>query len=331
LAGLTGVRPAEATAKRGDSKHRVRASSYDEKVVVCLRVGNGTHRRIKVAQRAARKLLSKHGNFRFVDCCVDRDCKDGETCGAGTCTAVCGAEGETCTGDAECCSGMCACGISTCTCAVPCRDSATGCEDNSLCGCPTDGTPGASCTCRAARCAVPGETCATNFDCCDGTCVCLGDTCTCDCINPGECASGHCGCSTVRGFDVCTCRPKRCRPTGGTCAVDTDCCDGPCVCQGDDCACVCVANGEACASDAACCSGQCLDGYCRETDCAGGEEGCLSHAECCYGLVCAPGVCFAGDCDGQSCETDADCCGGSCGGRVCVAGGEGGCAGRCRG
>jgi hypothetical protein len=82
LAGLTGVRPAEATAKRGDSKHRVRASSYDEKVVVCLRVGNGTHRRIKVAQRAARKLLSKHGNFRFVDCCVDRDCKDGKTCGA---------------------------------------------------------------------------------------------------------------------------------------------------------------------------------------------------------------------------------------------------------
>jgi hypothetical protein len=302
LAGFTGAGFAEATAKRGYSKHHVRASRNGEKVVVCLQVGNATYRRIKVAKRAAWKLLSKHGNFRFVDCCADSDCKDGETCEAGTCTGVCGAEGETCTGDGNCCSGTCACGLTTtCTCAVPCR--ADNGPDDSLCqsnrcGCPTNGSPG-DCACRAERCVAPGESCDTNFDCCDGTCVCLGDTCTCDCITPDECASGHCACSNVDDFDVCTCRPQGCAARGGTCAVDGDCCNGPCVCTGEDCACTCVANGDACASNGACCSGRCAEGTCRDAACGT-----------------------------QPCQTEADCCNGTCAGGDCI---DAGCGGRCRG
>ena len=301
LTGLTGVCFGEAAARRGDSRHRVGASRKSEKVAICHRAGNGTYHRIEVAKSAVQKHLDKHRDFRFIDCCADGECKDGETCEAGTCTSVCAADGTTCAGDDSCCSGTCACGLTTCTCAVPCLgdDGADDslCQSN-RCGCPTSGTPGI-CACRAERCVAPGETCDTNFDCCDGTCVCITDHCTCDCITPDECASGHCACSNVNDFDVCTCRPQGCAATGGTCAVDGDCCNGPCICTGGDCACTCVANGEACASNGACCSGQCAEGTCRDAACGT-----------------------------QLCQTDADCCKGACAGGVCI---DAGCAGRCRG
>jgi hypothetical protein len=269
VTGLTGVRVGEAAAKRGDSRNRVRASRKGGKVAICHRAGNGTYHRINVAEGAAQKHLDKHReDFRFIDCCADGECQDGETCAAGTCTP-----------------------------AVPCNHPGQTdpiCQSN-LCGCTTEPAPdGGICTCRAASCVAAGETCASDFECCNGTCVCLDDQCTCDCIAPQECASGQCGCSQ----GVCTCRPEECMAAGGTCADDSDCCDGPCDCTGGDCACACVAIGGNCASDGACCSGLCGRGTCRDADCVSDTEPCQTNADCCTG-PCRDGICLPAGCGGR--------------------------------
>jgi hypothetical protein len=274
LTGITGVCFGEAAAKPGDPKNRVRASRKGEKVAICHRAGDGTYHRIEVAERAVQTHLDKHGDFRFINCCADDECKDGETCDRGECAPVCAPEDTSC--------------------AVFCPGPNDDLCASQQCGCATGGD---ACTCRAERCVAAGETCETNFDCCDGLCVCVDDNCTCDCIAPEECASGGCGCSN----GACTCRPEDCNEIGGTCADDSDCCDGPCDCTGAVCTCTCVANGGDCASDEACCSENCGGGKCRipVSECGQPRDPCQTEADCCFGTCADDGVCIPFGCAGR--------------------------------
>jgi hypothetical protein len=247
------------------------------------------------------------------------------------------------TGD-ECTTGLCSEG-GFCYCVdpaepqrgCPCDPETEGsCGDNTLVCCATEG--GGVCTPDRLGCdptggecsAEPGDTCEVDADCCTGTC--MGGFCACaDPARPWigcPCSTGTeapCGGGTVLccatgsepgGPGICTSGSVGCNPTG-------ECTSDP---------------GESCESDADCCEGRCSDeGICYCSDPARPWIGCAcnlgTEAPCGGGTeVCCPttgselpggiGVCTSGsvgcvvdECTafaGGACESDDDCCEGSC-------------------
>jgi hypothetical protein len=105
---------------------------------------------------------------------------------------------------------------------------------------------------------------------------------------------------------------SQCESDGTDCSDNADCCSGQCLegfCR------TCTENGAACESDGACCSGICTGTtHICATDCVPLDvsETCSPELDCCSGSNCNIDNCFRYDelpCSspGQSCETQ-DCC-----------------------
>ena len=253
--------------------------------------------------------------------------------------------GEACLTNNDCTVGTCI--NSVCACEDPAEpwrgcSCSTGteapCGGGTLLCCATDdsgpGGPGV-CTSSMTGCdptggectADPGDSCTSNEDCCQGSCseggVCYCEDpsrpligCWCDPEAEGSCGDNTLVCCSVEGGGVCTSGSVGCNPTGectsdpgGACTTDSDCCEGRCseegVCYCSDPArpwigCSCNLGTEApCGGTTAVC--------CPTTgsEMPGGVGVCTSDSVGCQVDECNA---FAGG----ACESDADCCEGSC-------------------
>jgi hypothetical protein len=85
--------------------------------------------------------------------------------------------------------------------------------------------------------------------------------------------------------------PGRCLAYGQACLVAGDCCSGTCLygaCRASQC----NSNGHVCVSPSDCCSTHCAAGVCSETSswCLDPGATCTSYTDCCS-LTCAAGQC----------------------------------------
>lgn len=243
--------------------------------------------------------------------------EDGDCCAPNTCHAIgagericCRNTGEVCAETRDCCFGQCG---DNGTCCLPEGDVCVG--DDQCCSgrCGDDGTcrpPGCD-PARPAREECPG---LANPLCCHGVCAecpldsgiprCCGTACF------GVRDDDHCGlCSTVCAEgEICEkdiAAPSGCcRPNGGQCEEQDDCCFGLSCCGG-----TCVE----CSPDftnAVCCGDACVDAACGPnqtfdpTSCA-----CAFQPAGCQG---------AGKPNGQSCANNGECCTGRCESGVCT-------------
>jgi hypothetical protein len=176
----------------------------------------------------------------------------------------------------------------------------------------------------------PGGDCTDGSDCTTGLCNEGG---ICYCVNPDEPLNG-CPCTTGTddpcGAGTLLCCPTSDEPGGpGICTRDSIGCNPTGECTSDP--------GGSCESDADCCQGSCSEEgvcYCEdpsrpwigcscnsgtESPCGGGTTLCCPSTD----EPGAAGICTSdsvgcnptGECTsdaGGSCETDADCCEGSC-------------------
>lgn len=239
------------------------------------------------------------------------------------------APGGDCESGEECTTGLCSPG-GVCYCEDPARpligcgcDPATqgSCGDNTLVCCEGDG--GGVCVSGSVGCdptgcsANPGQICTDDDDCCTGFCadggVCACEDpsrpwigCPCDPGSGGGCGGGSEVCCATDGGGVCTSASVGCNPTGG--------------CTSDP--------GDECATDDDCCTGTCMSGVCACLDpsmplvgcpcdganpqsCGGGGVTCCPDNICTHESVgCDPIGCASNP--GGACETDEDCCEGSC-------------------
>lgn len=289
-------------------------------------------------------------------CNADNDsCTSGDSCQAGVCTAGAGVDCSTLddgcnTGSCRSSNGQCisqakadgtlcgtdgACLAGVCQAAV-CREIGDTCNPAACC---TNRVP-ASCV-SGECCVLEGQYCEEDGDCCTGTCpdgFCQGCLpLQAECESATECcqSSGSTLCRNSFDFDSANC----CKPRGGTCSENDDCCNGR-ACNNGRC---CEGENFLCDSNADCCSGlECRSGICRSNICRVAGEGCPGgSSSCCPGS----GTCSGGRCChqvGQACEqaplAGNPCCGsetecGGADGATCclsdfagVFGGEGDCA-----
>lgn len=193
-------------------------------------------------------------------------------------------------------------------------------------------------TCGLYKCngTVCHQTCATIADCVGGS-FCDGGLCKpqaglgLPCSMDGQCGSGQCADGVCCNAD-CGGLCEQCDAPGavGVCTniltgtdPDNECAD-PQVCNGSG-ACK-TPLGETCAADSACINGQCEDGYCCNSDCAGACRSCdqtgaigtctnLPAGETAPGCDTNQACNGAGTCKkaaGQPCAGNSDCLSGFC-------------------
>jgi hypothetical protein len=166
--------------------------------------------------------------------CCSLSCIAGE-CGSSACVS----DGASCAVGAECCSGNCDSG-SCVALNTMCRTGGNECSDNSQC-CSSLCESG-RCSLGASFCVQTGDVCARDSECCGsrcdiadgatiGTCgvppagasSCSGDVDGTVCNGCGSCCSRLCAPYQDTGVSVCQ-RATGCRPNGGLCRQDNDCC-----------------------------------------------------------------------------------------------------------
>jgi hypothetical protein len=256
-----------------------------------------------------------------VDCGVGQKCNAGGQCG--------------CANDTQCvppdiCGGgnpgtAFACGCTKTTCALlgaTCGQVSDACYATLNCnngaknGAETDVDCGGGGGC-ATLCAN-GKTCVEDKDCSSDRCVdgvCCGTACG------GACMA----CNVAGSLGTCTSVPAGASDPLTCVAPST--CDGAGTCK--------KINGASCAGNAACASGNCIDGVCCGTTCTGTCMSCKvtgSFGTCTNvpsgqtdsnaAVACiAPNACNgAGACkttNGQTCLLPTDCVSGSCADGVC--------------
>lgn len=278
-------------------------------------------------------------------------CGDDGTCQAGVCQeAVCKALGNTCNpGNNRCCQDdptSCAALAPNCYVGGEPQDERCCHQTRETCGTGCDCCGLADCE-GGACCNYPGGACQAQADCCTGSvpatcvnstcCVGEGDFCTedADCCS-GSCPDGFCtGCLALRqecesadeccqsggqtlcresfDFDSANC----CRPKGGTCSGNNDCCEGR-ACNNGHC---CEGENFVCESNNDCCSGlECRGGLCRSNTCRAAGEACPPGSPgCCPGNgSCSGGTCChqIGETCVQTPQAGSPCCGNNteCGG-----------------
>ncbi len=288
-------------------------------------------------------------------CSRDGGCVAGDYCDGGSCSEK-ESNGKTCTAANQCQSSDCVDGY---CCNTTCGHKCDACNVSGKLGKCTvvaqgsAGIPNCSpyvCNGTSATCPSScdkGSDCGSGDLCTGGKCVGKEDNGG-SCAAAGECKSGNCvdgyccDTSCAGGCDACDVPDRE-----GTCTViakgspgdNPSCghyvCDGvtascPTTCaHGDgDCAsgyfcyggqCTLKPNGQTCAAGDVCASGNCVDGVCCDTPCAGGCDACdvPERAGTCTVIAqgspgnnpsCSPYVC-----DGStascptSCSKDTDC------------------------
>jgi hypothetical protein len=297
-------------------------------------------------------------------CCNGACCDAGEQCVDNTCQGACLALRESCApSDNQCCQDTpttCAALASSCyDTGAPqdprcCRDTRDGCGDDCDC-CGLQ-----SCQ-RGECCVVAGVACSSPGDCCNGdrtTCAngkcCVVDGAFCEGGQDGECCAGECrdnfcqGCLRLQAScdptnnQCCQVPNERtdcaesfdfsdsncCRPLGGSCSENDDCCDGQRTsCTNGRC---CLGEDSTCNASAECCPGSsCRGGVCRSDVCLEPGEACPSgSAPCCAeeGTTCSGGACCRGigrPCvqlsgAGDPCCGSETTCGGGDGATCCI-------------
>ncbi|MFN8545778.1 MAG: hypothetical protein U0807_16470 [Candidatus Binatia bacterium] len=305
-----------------------------------------------------------------VACTTATQCNDGNPCTSDTCAAGVCAHGTVQSGtscdDGDVCNGADTCQAGVCARATPldCDDgnpctadtcaAATGCAHAPITGCSActtaaqcdDGDPCTADVCTANRCshgpAPDGTVCSDGLFCTtDDRCaagVCHGGVATCDYLR-NDCRTPSCD----EARRMCVTTPS---PNGGTCAADTNPCDGTHACLDGLCiegpapscddgnACTtdrCDANAGQCVHDgqAGCCAS---DADCADTDACTTNERCdAGHCTSDPVQCTAPGDCQQGTCDPQAgcstaplpdgtlcddhdpCTTTSACTSGACG------------------
>lgn len=278
------------------------------------------------------------------NCQQDSDCSAGSYCTGDKTCAVKKTAGTACQATKECASGVCVDGV---CCGSPCSQTCYGCSMEKT-G-KADGTcaPLKAGTSRSAtECPAAAMTSCGNDGTCDGAGKChswaQGTACA-----AGVCdTSGYTAAKTCDGAGHCTgaaavaCGAYPCTPATG-CAIScsaTQPCGGDTYCDAVTAKCASKKNnGASCQSGAECLTGQCAEGFCCNSACAGG---CNSCAKTRNGV--ADGTCSAipngqdprtaGTCTANGCVADAKCDGSgacrktpkgtSCGGSTCTMSGN---------
>jgi hypothetical protein len=261
-------------------------------------------------------------------CGSDADCANGVRCVNGSCGPK--RTGATCAKDADCASGFCA--DSTC-CNVACKAGCISCNQ-----------PGREGTCWPVEanktdphgvCHDDGQASCGQTGRCDGLGSCARYAAETICVSP-VCAgdrlmtAGTCnGLGTCRTPGIQICAPFKCNAGAAACVsrctADADCTAGN-VCQNGSCGPKPV--GQSCQQGSECASGNCVDGVCCESACAGACRSCALPSAMGFckplaaGMPDLRGVCV--DRGASSCNTDGRCDGGgSCrryaAGTVCAA------------
>jgi hypothetical protein len=300
-------------------------------------------------------------------CTSDSQCASGNYCSGTACVPLL-ALGRSCSTGNQCVSTFCANGV---CCSAACNGNCQQCNTttgqcqnitgpgNPSCapyvcsgasgGCPSSCTTDALCAstdyCNGTSCVMKlatGSTCsganqcASGFcsdgSCCDKACAGGCDVCA---ISLGATADGTCTIITTGTGMNPSCAPKTCvNGVGGNCpgacTDDTGCtpttyCDtsGACLPQ--------LGNGSVCSRARQCTSGNCVDGYCCDTACAGGCDVCnqpgstgtctkVSAGTVGQNPSCGNYLCGGGASCPTTCATDSNCATGTwCSGNQCVA------------
>jgi len=280
---------------------------------------------------------------------INADDSDSCPSGSKTCDAV-GAckskQGQACTANSQCASGFCADGF---CCNAACDGGCDVCNATpGTCTVLAKGASGAGCGsyfCDGAAGKCP-TSCAADADCTSGFFCAAGGICQARRLQGGSCnvgSGGDClvaGCRECSGTlsckdgyccnGACTGNCQTCAATPGTCttvstADDLDTCTGSNTCSSSG---SCLAkNGQSCTSAAQCASGNCVDGVCCNTSCAGGCDVCNATAGTCS--VVAQGTAGVG-CGAYVCNGSAPSCPSTCGNDAdCASGYYCGAAGTC--
>jgi hypothetical protein len=215
----------------------------------------------------------------LASCGGDLDCDANDRCAGGACKLR---EGQTCAAGGQCASGFCVDGVccdgmcaGTC---FACTAAKKGGGADGACGVISVGTdPDNECAATSA------STCGTD-GVCDGAGACqdwaVGTVCVNSfCSSATTLTNAH----TCNGTGTCTtpgvttqdCTPYKCA-TGActtTCSADTDCatnnhCNATNICLAN------FANGTACSRNGECAFGNCVDGFCCNSTCAGLCQAC---------------------------------------------------------
>ncbi len=258
--------------------------------------------------------------------CVPSSCNDGVKNGNETdkdCGGACGATcltGNVCGVAGDCVDGVCSNG----TCA------AAACNDGVKNGSETDKDCGGGAPC--SKCA-PNKSCNVNADCVGNQCSGAGGTCVPNCndgVKNNAEVGVDCGGGTCAGCSI-----------GGPCAQDNDCASGA-YCDPSQ---TCVTKktlGTACLTNNQCAAGNCVDGVCCNTTCAGlcqtcalpGAVGTCSPLpagqdpidECAGAASVCNGAAACKKANGQTCAAAGDCALGLCVDGYCC---NSGCVGTC--
>ena len=255
------------------------------------------------------------------DCGMGQKCNAAGQCGCSTdlqCIAP-----DTCGGGSPGTAFTCGCTKKTCaTLGATCGQVTDGCYATQNCnnaiknGAETDVDCGGGGGC-ATPCSM-GKVCKADTDCGSGHCV-DGVCCT------STCAGACMACNLAGSLGTCT-NVAAGASDPVTCVAPSTC-DGAGTCK--------KVNGAACVTSAQCVSGNCADGFCCNSACAGtcmsckvtGSNGtCTSvpsgQTDSFAAVTCvAPNACNgAGGCkktNGQTCALGTDCVSGSCADGVC--------------
>ncbi len=138
-------------------------------------------------------------------------------------------------------------------------------------------------------------------------CKPIGGQCAVD----GDCCSERCD----QGTKTCLVNTAECSAAGAACTTATECCTFSCIggkCNSKQC----TADNAACTQNEECCGGVCNNGTCKAltTTCKSMGNPCGGNGECCSKL-CKDGFCKAPSfCaqNGDACSSDTECCGGNC-------------------
>jgi len=259
--------------------------------------------------------------------------------GANNCKKL---NGQTCTTSSQCVNGSCADGV---CCNTACNGTCLACTA-ALKGTGADGVCGNIPVNQPDTAAT--ATC-TGTSSCDGNAACkknVGQACTAgsQCVN-GNCVDGVCcgsaSCGTCQSCNLTT--PGTCTDIAngnadnnpvGQC-VGSNMCDGTGLCK--------KVNGQTCTGNVDCLMGNCIDGYCCNSTCAGTCKACniagslgvcsniVSGVDNNATLTCtAPSACDNGTCkkgNGPTCAVPADCLSGNCVDGVCC---DTTCTGTCK-
>jgi hypothetical protein len=253
-------------------------------------------------------------NACFPTCTSDTDCVSGVKCVAKSCGPKPG--GAACTKGSDCASTFCADGV---CCNVSCKAGCVSCNQ-----------PGREGTCwpvDANRvdphgiCHDEGQASCGQTGRCDGLGSCARYAPETICVSP-VCAgdrlmtAGTCnGLGTCRAPGVQTCAPYKCNAGAAACVShctsDADCTTGN-VCLNGSCGLKPI--GQSCQQGVECSSGNCIDGVCCDSLCAGACRSCalpsaMGHCSAvALGSTDQRGICV--DRGPAACGTDGRCDGG---------------------